>query len=117
MQKQLHCDGLWLFRDNTYQSYPWNSTASCWLDASLEALFFCYIHNCEIYDEVLSSKIHILSEVEQLQYHMTCRMQAYNVKETVADLQNELVSLRNEFAILASLSDLSKPANPLVTFI
>ena len=72
MQKQLHCDGLWLFRDNTYQSYPWNSTASCWLDASLEALFFCYIHNCEIYDEVLSSKIHILSEVEQLEYHMTC---------------------------------------------
>ena len=44
-------------------------------------------------------------------------MQAYNVKETVADLQNELVSLRNEFAILASLPDLSKPAKPLVTFI
>lgn len=109
MQKELHQDGLRLYRDGSYQSYPWNGKSSCWLDASLEALFFCYLYCREKFEDTMN----LLPEVDQLVYHMSRRMRAYNSKETASDLQTELSKLRDDLALLLDL-DIHLDSNPLV---
>jgi hypothetical protein len=109
MQRELHRDGLRLYRDGSYQSYPWNGESSCWLDASLEALFFSYL-NCR---DKFEDTMNMLPEVDHLAVHMSRRMQAYNLKETAPDLQTELSELRDNLAILLDL-DIHVDSNPLV---
>ena len=109
MQKELHQDGLRLYRDGSYQSYPWNGKSSCWLDASLEALFFFYLYCLEKFENTMN----LLPEVDQLVYHMNHRMRAYNSKETASDLQTELSKLRDDLALLLDL-DIHLDSNPLV---
>lgn len=113
LQKQLHHDGLRLYRDSSYQSYPWNGTASCWFDASLEALFFCYLYSSTKFENTMDSMIQLIPEIEQISFHMSSRMQAYKLKETISDLQIELFKLRDQLAVLLNL-DLSQQSNPLV---
>jgi hypothetical protein len=115
IQKQLHQDGIRLLRDHSYQSYPWNGIASCWLDASLEALFFCYLHNPQKYEEI-SEGLSVSSPLEQLEYHMSTRLQYYNTTETIPSLQEDLVFLRDNLAALITL-DISQQSNPMVIFI
>ena len=109
MQRELHRDGLRLYRDGSYQSYPWNGKSSCWLDASLEALFFSYLNCREKFEDTMK----LLPEVDHLAFHMSRRMRAYNLKETVPDLQTELSELRDNLAILLDL-DIHVDSNPLV---
>ena len=39
MKQQLHTDGIRLYMDSSFQSYPHNGHASCWVDSTLEAIF------------------------------------------------------------------------------
>jgi hypothetical protein len=115
IQKHLHQDGIRLLTDHSYQSYPWNGSASCWLDASLEALFFCYLYNPQKYEEI-SADLRVDHPLEQLEYHMSTRLRYYDTTETISRLQEDLVSLRDEFAAIAFL-DISQQSNPLVLII
>ena len=109
MQRELHRDGLRLYRDSSYQSYPWNGKSSCWLDASLEALFFSYLYCREQFEDTMK----LLQEADHLAFHMSYRMQAYILKETAPDLQTELSELRDNLAILLDL-DIHVYSDPLV---
>jgi hypothetical protein len=115
IQKNLRHDGIRLLKDHSYQSYPWNGMASCWLDASLEALFFCYLHNPQKYEEI-SADLGVDNPLEQLEYHLSTRLRYYDTTETIPSLQEDLVLLRDNFATLASL-DISQQSDPLVLII
>jgi hypothetical protein len=115
IQKNLHQDGIRLLTDHSYQSYPWNGIASCWLDASLEALFFCYLHNPQKYEEIFGC-LEVDNPLEQLVYHMSTRLQYYDTTDTIPRLQEDLVSLRDTFTTLIFL-DISQESNPLILII
>jgi len=126
MLKALHYDGFRLYRDGSYQSYPWNGTASCWLDSSLEALFFCFIHCPESFHDAFQALGEELKSIRkgpgsvlvlgpsEIVWHMEQRLAAYGKCNLTSELQQELYDLRDGFAAVSDLDSLDKYSNPLV---
>ena len=106
--------GIRMNIDWSFQSYPWNEEASCWIDASLEALFFCrlqlgktrFTHAIEDY-QTISPNLFKLSE------QFSLRLEYYQTRETLPELQTALYCLRNDIAKQLSL-DTMKQNNPMV---
>ena len=104
----------------SYQSYPWNGKASCWFDSSLEALFSCYLHSPEMFEdafETLSkqtpgSDLNFPS-LETIPHHMISWLSSYRVHEITSELQTEISKMRNDLAVLLNL-DIDQEASPLV---
>jgi len=114
MKPDLHAAGLRLLRDHSIQCYPWNGSSSCWVDSSLEALFFCFLQmgmprftkSVQRFSDA-SPKLRILSE------HMQARLRIYETAETVPTMQNQLADLRDQLASDLNL-DTMEDNNPMV---
>ena len=124
MLKALHYDGFRLYRDGSYQSYPWNGTASCWLDSSLEALFFCFIHCRESFCDAFRALGEELKSTRkdsgsglgpgEIVWQMERRLLAYEECEITSELQQKLYELRDGCAAVSDLESLEEYSNPLV---
>ena len=113
MRPELHADGIRLFKDHSIQCYPWNGSSSCWVDSSLEALFFCFLHmgpkftRSALRFSAASPKLRILSD------HMQKRMKIYETVDAIPEMQMQLANLRDQFASDLGL-DILEDNNPMV---
>ena len=114
MRKQLHVDGIRLFTDNSFQSYAWNGSNSCWFDASMEALFFCALHlKPKEFNGRLLQYADVCINLESLVDHVSSRLKIYEQIQSIPELQRALSNLRDRTATSLGL-DLRKPWHPLV---
>jgi len=111
MTKELHCDGLRLFQDNSIQGYPWNGMNSCWFDCSLEALLFCFLHLGKSF--IYASHALESPEWRLLCNHMEARLRIYDTVDTIPEITGQLSDLRDKLASDLNL-DLKEQNNPLV---
>ena len=114
MKPDLHAAGIRLLRDHSIQCYPWNGSSSCWVDSSLEALFFCFLQmgmprftkSVQCFFDA-TPKLQILSE------HMQARLHIYETAETIPIMQNQVADLRDQLASDLNL-DTMEDNNPMV---
>jgi hypothetical protein len=113
MRKQLHPNGIRIFTDLSAQSYPWNETASCWFDSSMEALFFCFLHLQKRFKDAMIEYQQEVPDLFKLSEHMVSCLDLYQSVDSIPELQNTLFDLRNKTATSLQL-DLSTQSHPLV---
>jgi hypothetical protein len=117
MRPQLHQDGIRLILNNSFQSYPWNGSASCWFDTSMEVLFFCSLHMSKTRFRILLSENEAtVPQLGHILEHIEARKQAYESVESIWELEKKLRDLRDGTADRLHL-DLFDQKHPLVLIV
>ena len=114
MKKQLHVDGIRLYSDSSFQSYPHNGHASCWVDSTLEAIFWCTLHLGRRFRDACTEYSEKSAHLLHLSQHMSMRLKAYENINTIPELQVEIYKLRTNISEELSLT-IEQMNNPLVS--
>jgi hypothetical protein len=113
LRNELHPDGLRLFTDWAFQSYPWNGKSSCWFDTGMEAIFFCFLHCPDQMRSILEQYGTICLDFSFILSHITTRLEIYKSTQLIPELQEQLFGLRNQLALELGLN-LFQDSNPVV---
>jgi len=113
LRNELHPDGLRLFTDWSFQSYPWNGKSSCWFDTGMEAMFFCFLHCPDQMQSKLKQYGTTSLDFSFLLSHIITRLEVYKLAQDIPALQEKLFELRNQLALELGLN-LLQDSNPVV---